>query len=148
MSNLVTGNLSVPPSNDPPLQARPLWNERARARAPSRKSAQRLCDLVALATAAAFAVPVGELIAASRRSPAIAFARQSAMYLAHVSFGLSYSEVGRAFGRDRTTAAHACRLVEERRDDAAIDAVLGSLECACAALRSRLAGQAHAQVRQ
>ena len=58
-----------------------------------------------IATAAAFAVPVGELIATSRRSAYVAFARQSAMYLAHVTFGLSYTEVGRAFGRDRTTAA-------------------------------------------
>ena len=59
------------------------------------------------------------------------------MYLAHVTFGLSYSEIARAFGRDRTTAAHACRLVEERWDDPAVDAVLGSLEDACSALRRR-----------
>jgi chromosomal replication initiation ATPase DnaA len=113
---------------------------------PSRRTSQRLCDLVALATAAAFAVPVGELVAASRRPPYIAFARQSAMYLAHVTFGLSYSEVGRAFGRDRTTAAYACRLIEERRDDPAVDAVLGSLESACGALRRRLSAPVQAQV--
>jgi len=132
-------NLSVEHSADPPIQARPLWSKRDGAPPKtSAKTAQRLCDLVALATAAAFAVPVRELNAASRRTPYIAFARQSAMYLAHVTFGLSYSEVGRGFGRDRTTAAHACRLIEERRDDPAIDAVLGSLEGACAALRRRL----------
>ena len=45
----------------------------------------------ALATAAAFAVPVGELIATTRRSAYVAFARQSAMYLAHVTFGLNYT---------------------------------------------------------
>jgi hypothetical protein len=99
---------------------------------------QRLCELVALATAAAFAIPLCELTAASRRTPYVAFARQSAMYLAHVSFGLSYSAVGRAFGRDRTTAAYACRLVEERRDDPAVDAVLGSLEGVCRALHLRV----------
>ena len=107
-------------------------------RGPGVWTTQRLCDLAALATAAAFAVPVGEMIAATRRTPYVAFARQSAMYLAHVAFGLSYSEVGRAFGRDRTTAAYACRLIEERRDDPAVDAVLGSLESACGALRRRL----------
>jgi len=116
-----------------------LWGvEQGRPRRPGRKSAQRLCDVAALAPAATFAVPVGELIAATRRSYTVAFARQSAMYLAHVTFGLTYSEVGRAFRRDRTTAAHACRLIEERRDDPAIDAVLGSLENACAALRRRM----------
>jgi hypothetical protein len=60
------------------------------------------------------------------------------MYLAHVAFGLSYSEVGRAFGRDRTTAAHACRLIEDRRDEPPVDALLGALEHACGALRQRL----------
>ena len=119
--------------------ARPLWGTGVGLpRSPGRKSAQRLCDVVALATAATSAVPMGELIAATRRSYSAAFARQSAMYLAHVTFGLSYSEVGRAFGRDRTTAAHACQLVEDRRDDPTIDAVLSSLENACAALRRRM----------
>jgi hypothetical protein len=133
------------PVAEPSLQARPLWIYRDRAgRRLSRKTVQRLCDLVALATAAAFAVPVGELIASTRRSAYIAFARQSAMYLAHVSFGLSYSEVGRGFGRDRTTAAHACQLIEDRRDDPAVDAVLGSLENACGALHRRLSARAQA----
>jgi Bacterial dnaA protein helix-turn-helix len=123
----------------PPRQAKPLWDVGAWPQtSPGPRATQRLCDLTAIATAAAFAVPVGELIAASRRTPYIAFARQNAMYLAHVTFGLNYAEVGRAFGRDRTTAAYACRLIEERRDDPAIDAVLGSLENACGALRRRL----------
>jgi hypothetical protein len=116
-----------------PRDARPLWPH-----GPGVRAAQRLCDAAAMATAAAFAVPVGELISSSRRSATAAFARQSAMYLAHVTFGLSYSAVARGFGRDRTTAAHACQLIEDRRDDPAIDAVLGSLEHACGALRRRL----------
>jgi chromosomal replication initiation ATPase DnaA len=66
-------------------------------------------------------------------------ARQSGMYLSHVAFGVNLSAVGRAFGRDRTTAAHACRLIEDRRDDPAVDAVLASLEGSCRALRRRLA---------
>ena len=103
---------------------------RTRPKAP----ASRLCHLVALTTASAFAIPVGELTATTRRTPYVAFARQSAMYLAHVALGLSYSEVGRAFGRDRTTAAYACQLIEDRRDDPAVDAVLGLLESACDAL--------------
>jgi chromosomal replication initiation ATPase DnaA len=83
------------------------------------------------ATAAAFAVPVDELRAPSRRAPAAVFARQSAMYLAHVVLGLRYSEIGRLFRRDRTTAAYACQLVEDRRDDPAIDRVLVTLEGLC-----------------
>ena len=60
-----------------------------------------------------------------------------------VTFGLNYSEVARAFGRDRTTAAHACQLIEERRDDPAVDAVLGSLEDACGTLRRKLSAPVH-----
>lgn len=88
-------------------------------------------EVLESAVAAAFAVPLVEMRAATRRAPAVAFARQSAMYLAHVVLSLSYTEVGRLFGRDRTTAAHACRLVEDRRDDPRLDAVLGALESAC-----------------
>jgi chromosomal replication initiation ATPase DnaA len=84
--------------------------------------------IVTAAVAAAFTVPIGELRTPERRSARAAFARQSAMYLAHVAFELSYTDVGRAFGRDRTTAAHACRIVEDRRTDPGIDARLASLE--------------------
>ena len=77
---------------------------------------------------AAFAVPTYQLRATTRGTAPIAFARQSAMYLAHVALGLSYTDVGRTFGRDRTTAAHACRRVEDRREDPRIDAMLAALE--------------------
>ena len=65
-----------------------------------------------------------------------AFGRQIAMYLAHVGFGLSMAEVGRAFGRDRTTVVHACHLIEDRRDEARFDQVLDHLEQAAIALRA------------
>jgi chromosomal replication initiation ATPase DnaA len=76
----------------------------------------------------AFQVPERELRARTRRKAHTAFARQVAMYLAHVGCGMSYSEVGRLFGRDRTTAAHACRLIEDRRDDPGLDLSLDHLE--------------------
>ena len=65
------------------------------------------------------------------RRAEIAAGRQLAMYLAHVMLGLRYSEIGRLFRRDRTTAAHACQLVEDRRDDPAIDRLLQTLEELC-----------------
>lgn len=51
----------------------------------------------------------------------IALARQVAMYIAHVSYGLSLTEVGVLFARDRTTVAHACQVVEKRRDGLEFD---------------------------
>jgi chromosomal replication initiation ATPase DnaA len=50
------------------------------------------------------------------------------MYLAHVACAASLAAVGRTFGRDRTTAGHACRRIEDRRDDFAFDALVASLE--------------------
>lgn len=91
--------------------------------------------MVTHAVSSAFLVPVNELRAPTRCEARVARARQVAMYLAHVGLGLSYTDAGRLFGRDRTTVAHACRLVEERRDDPRFDASLDYLE---QTLRARL----------
>jgi len=40
----------------------------------------------------------------------------------------SLSEVGRAFGRDRTTASYACNRIEDLRDDPDVDRTLGWME--------------------
>ncbi len=44
------------------------------------------------------------------RRRATAHVRQIAMYVCHVALGLSQSEIGLAFGRDRTTVGHACAV--------------------------------------
>ncbi|MDX5361019.1 MAG: DNA replication initiation ATPase [Alphaproteobacteria bacterium] len=75
-----------------------------------------------------FSVPERELRAASRRTARVASARQVCMYLMNVALGMTFVDIGRALGRDRTTAAHAARRVEERRDDPAFDALLDRLE--------------------
>lgn len=80
--------------------------------------------------ARAWNVPIGEMRSPTRRRASVAQARQVAMYLTHVIYGFSLSAVGRHFGRDRTTAAHACRLIEDRRDDESFDMLLDRLELA------------------
>lgn len=80
--------------------------------------------------ARAFKVSVSEMRAPTRRTAPVALARQIAMYLMHVVFGVSLSSVGRHFGRDRTTAAHACRQIEDRRDDHGFDLIVDRLEFA------------------
>jgi hypothetical protein len=90
--------------------------------------------------------PWTSLRAPLRRTARVAFARQSAMYLAHVALGLSSGTVGRMFRRDRTTAAHACQLVERRRDDPAFDRPLDMLEGVCAELAREI--QTRRQVRR
>jgi len=78
--------------------------------------------------ARAFQISVAEIIAPTRRTAPVALARQTAMYLTHVVFGMSISSVGRHFGRDRTTASHACRQIEDRRDDPTFDLLVDRLE--------------------
>lgn len=91
-------------------------------------SADRLRDVINASVAQVFGVAIEALAQPSRGTADIAFARQVAMYFAHVSGGLDYTEVGRLFGRDRSTVAHACALVEWRRDDHGLDLTLMHLE--------------------
>lgn len=90
----------------------------------------------------AFAVPLDGLRGSNRGSPKTAFARQVAMYLAHVELGLSLAMVGAQFGRDRTTVSHACGRVEDRRDDPAVDTALFCLTSAIARHRTELGAMA------
>ncbi len=75
-----------------------------------------------------FDVPMDDLRARSRGEARTAFARHVAMYLAHITYGLTIAEVARAFGCDRTTALHACHRVEDLRDDPERDRRLDRLE--------------------
>lgn len=75
-----------------------------------------------------FGVGRAEFGRPSRGKAPSARARQVAMYLAHVSLGLTMNDVGKLFGRDRTTVAHACGVVEDRRDDPIFDRTLELME--------------------
>ncbi len=75
-----------------------------------------------------YGVPLEDIRAASRRSREAAFARQIAMYLSHVVFAMTTTEVATAFGRDRSTACHAFQRVEAMREDPEIDRTLGWLK--------------------
>jgi chromosomal replication initiation ATPase DnaA len=97
---------------------------------PRRSSVQSkdVCLIVEAAVAASYRLPLTTFHAPNRCSAPIAFARQIAMYVSHVWLGLSLTEVGRYFGRDRTTVAHACQVVEDKRDNPQIDRILSSIE--------------------
>jgi chromosomal replication initiation ATPase DnaA len=85
--------------------------------------------LCGAAAAASLAIPQIQ-IAAGRGKQRVARARQIAIYLAHVGFGLNYTHLGRAFGRDRTTIRHACFRIEDARDEIRFDRALDFLEYA------------------
>lgn len=84
--------------------------------------------------ACVFGVHLEELHLPKRGRASIALARQTAMYLAHTSFSLTYADVGVLFERDRTTVAHACNVIEDRRDNPSFDLTLELLSRAITAL--------------
>lgn len=87
-----------------------------------------------------FGVAHGDIGQGTRGEQRVSLARQVAMYLAHVSCGLSLTEVGQLFGRDRTTVAHGCLKVEMRRDNTQFDHALDVLGWAIPALIQRPMG--------
>jgi len=54
--------------------------------------------------------------------------RQIAMYVSHVVLCHSLTDIGLAFGRDRTTVSHACHVIEDRRDEPGFDRFIASVE--------------------
>lgn len=94
----------------------------------ARISDQCMRPILEQAISKVFMVAGTDLWSGTRGRPRVAFARQVAMYLAHVACGLTLTEVGQIFDRDRTTVAHACGLVEDLRDDPCFDRALELLE--------------------
>ena len=78
--------------------------------------------------ATVFAIEADLLSAPSRGRADIARARQVGMYLAHVGCELSLTAVGRLFGRDRSTVAHACRRIEDAREHPSFDQLIAKME--------------------
>ncbi len=62
-----------------------------------------------------------KILSDRRGAPVYARARHIAIYIAYSALGMSLSRVAIAFGRDRSTIAHACRHVEDYREDADFD---------------------------
>lgn len=84
--------------------------------------------LISCLVALAFRQTPDEILASTRGPPECGVARKVALYLAHTGLQLSLERVAAAFGRDRSTVGHACRAIEDLRDDPAFDGRLSELE--------------------
>lgn len=73
-------------------------------------------------------VTLDEMQAPDRKRAKVSFARQLAMYLCHVVGQMSLSDISSMFGRDRTTVAYACHIIEDRRDSPFFNAQLEYME--------------------
>lgn len=91
--------------------------------------------IVGMAVSQVFGITTSDLLGRSRGQAQIALARQVAMYLARVVGGMALSDIGREFGRDRTTVAHACMVIETRRDDPGFNFTVDLLEGIVSRLR-------------
>lgn len=87
-------------------------------------AAQVTAGLVGLA----MGISPAEILSPCRSNTRAAFARQLSMYLLHTSLSLPYREIARICGRDRTTVSHACRTIEDARDDWRQDRLIQDLE--------------------
>jgi chromosomal replication initiation ATPase DnaA len=63
-----------------------------------------------------------------RSSLDVSRVRQVAMYVAHVVLRLNMGDIGKAFGRDRTTVLYACQMIEDLRDDEDFDRIITMTE--------------------
>jgi hypothetical protein len=116
--------------------ATPPANDRTAGGVPSARHDREPTEQPSLeaVVARAFHLPAAELSAPTRRAD-VALARQVAIYVAHVGLAETLTTAGRRFGRDRSTAAHACRRVEDRRDDPGFDGLVAAIEATVAASR-------------
>jgi len=106
---------------------------------PSDELALELCEGMIDVTAALFNVSSKEIRKPGRATLGVSRVRQVAMYVAHVVLRLNMTDIGRAFGRDRTTVIYACHLIEDLRDDEDFDRIITMTErVAIAAFGSRL----------
>lgn len=94
-------------------------------------------DVSIAVVAQVFSLQPADLLLQTRGRAGIALARQLAMYLSHVVAGQTLTEIGAHFHRDRTTVAHACRLIEGRRDDPGFDRIVELLEWTMPVLAQR-----------
>ncbi len=108
---------------------------------------ERLRMVIEHTVGGVFGIAQHDFAIATRGRARIALARQIAMYICHVVCRQSLTDVGRIFGRDRTTVAHACGVVEDRRDEPRFDRTVELLEHVVLALmmpRQRAVAPNHA----
>lgn len=92
----------------------------------ARHDAER-ARLAAAMASSALGTSLDEVLNGNRGMKVI-FTRQVALYVSTAGFGMSYGRAAAAFGCDPSTVAHACRVIEERREEPGFDRWLYTLE--------------------
>lgn len=117
------------------------WMEdfpRLPSRRPRAEYVVETCERMIDIASALFGISGKELREPGRSNSAVTRVRHIAMYVTHVSLGLTMKEVGYGFARDKTTVMYGCHLIEDLRDDPEFDRIVGTAEkVAVAALEFR-----------
>jgi len=99
-----------------PKNKTPLFVDAARA------------NLIASVVALEFSLPQAGIIGAGKGTSDRSYARHIAMYMMYCVFGTTKSRIAEVFGRHVSTVSHACKAVEDQRDDPVFDRKLIDLE--------------------
>ncbi len=89
---------------------------------------QMFAQLVIAAVALEFGIPHTLICNRTKGTSRAAFGRQVSMYLLNVVYDVNLSRVARVFNRDRSTASHACHVIEDLREDPMLDEKIFKLE--------------------
>lgn len=84
--------------------------------------------IIVAAVSLEFGIVETNLVKPHKAGRHLRFARQVAMYLAHIVYELNHTQIGRLFSKDRSTVSHACKVVEDSREDGVFDMKLIRLE--------------------
>ncbi len=101
------------------------------------------CMMVRQVVAELLAFAGDEGRAGRDRRRSVQHVRQISMYVSHVVLQIPMQHVAIAFGADRSTVSHACRTVEERRENRAYDDFVGAAERLTASFFLAPGGPAH-----
>ena len=91
-------------------------------------SAPLLLRVTSEIVAHSFDLDPRKLVSRKRGSSAVSRARQVTAYLLHTTLSMPLIDIARELQKDRTTIGHACRMVEDLRDDPDFDDRISGLE--------------------
>ncbi|WP_246660320.1 helix-turn-helix domain-containing protein [Rhizobium sp. FKL33] len=112
----------------PPPSAGKLRRRARRRRQRSEISPRSVSGVVAKIATEMMCLTADEPQRGRNRRFIMSHVQQIAMYVCHVVLQMTMTEVGRGFGRDRSTVGHACARVEDRRDEAGFDRLVTAIE--------------------
>lgn len=96
--------------------------------APKSLSPDAACRIVGYVTGEMVALLGVRVQVRVDRRRTLSHVRQVSMYLCHTALQIPQQDVGQAFGLCRTTVAHACAMVESRRDRTAYNDFVCAME--------------------